>query len=99
MKQWLYDGWVKFKRWYLFTFWRFFHSKEDREELRKLYDDRLSQKHGIDLYVACLDRLISYEGNEFKPESWYVGDLKPDRFEIIEKYYDAKKDEEEDEKR
>ena len=93
MKQWIYDGWVKFKRWYLFTFWRFFHSKEDREQLRKFYDDRLSQKHRMDLYVAFIDGQSKNE-----PESWYVGDLKPDRFEIIEKYYEAKK-EEEDEKR
>jgi hypothetical protein len=47
----------------------------------------------MDLYVAFIDGQSKNE-----PESWYVGDLKPDRFEIIEKYYEAKK-EEEDEKR
>ena len=94
MKQWLYDGWVKFKRWCLFTFWRFFHSKEDREQLRKFYDDRLSQKQRMDSYVAFIDGQSKKEKVAFKPESWYVGDLKPDRFEIIEKYYEAKKEEE-----
>ena len=90
MKQWLYDGWVKFKRWYLFTFWRFFHSKEDREQLRKFYDDRLSQKHRMDLYVAFIDRQSEKEKVPFKPESWYVGDLKADRFEIVDEYYKVK---------
>ncbi|CAB4171122.1 hypothetical protein UFOVP908_228 [uncultured Caudovirales phage] len=93
MKQWLYDGWVKFKRWYLFTFWRFFHSKEDREQLRKFYDDRLSQKYRMDLYVAFIGRQSEKEKVHFKPESWYVGDLKADRFEIVDEYYKAKKDE------
>lgn len=93
MKQWLYDGWVKFKKWYLFTFWRFFHSKEDREQLRKFYDDRLSQKHRMNLYVTFLDQQSEKEKISFKPESWYIGDLKPDSFEIVQKYYEAKKDE------
>jgi len=94
MKQWLYYSWVKFKNWVFFTTWRMFHNKEDREELAKLYNERLFRKYSMKAYVDHIT-----EQNKNKDESadlsglsWYVGDLKPDRFEIVEKYYENKKE-------
>ena len=91
MKQWLYYGWVTFKHWFLFTSWTIFHSKEDRTELVKLYNERLFQKRQMALNVAYLSRLSKYdEMEDFTGMNWYVGDLKVDRFEIVDEYYKAK---------
>jgi len=54
MKQWLYYSWVKFKNWVLFTTWRMFHSKEDREELVKLYNERLFREYSMKAYVDLI---------------------------------------------
>ena len=95
MKQWLYYGWVVFKHWFLFTSWTIFHSKEDRAELVKLYNERLFQKRQMALNVAHLSRLSKYdEMEDFTGLDWYVGDLKVDRFEIVNEYYKHKAEEE-----
>jgi hypothetical protein len=48
------------------------------------------------LNVAHLSRLSKYnEMEDFTGLDWYVGDLKADRFEIVEKYYEDKKEGEE----
>lgn len=75
MKLWLYYTWVVFKNWTLFTFWRVFHSKEDREELIKLYVEQRFQKRQMAKNVAFL----SAKG--IKPmtsESWYAGTISHD---------------------
>jgi hypothetical protein len=71
-----------------------FHSKEDRAELVKLYNEKLFREYSMKAYVDFIT-----EQNKNKDESadlsgknWYIGDLKPDRFEIIEKYYENKKE-------
>jgi hypothetical protein len=91
MKQWLYYGWVTFKHWFLFTSWTIFHSKEDRAELVKLYNERLFQKKQMAIYVAHLSKMKSDDNAAL---NLYVGDLKADRFEIVDEYYRHKAEEE-----
>ena len=98
MKQWLYYGWVSFKHWFLFTMWTIFHSKEDRAELVKLYNERLFQKKQMAIYVAYLGRLAKYdEIKDFTGLDWYVGNLKADRFDLVNEYYKNKDKEKKDE--
>ena len=92
MKQWLYYSWVKFKNWVLFTTWRMFHSKEDREELVKLYNERLFREYSMKAYVKLLNNVSKEEIARLEGMNWYIGDLKHDRFEIVEKYYEDKKE-------
>ena len=87
MKQWLYYGWVVFKHWVLFTSWKFFHSKEDYYQLLKLYNESLFQKRQMAIYVAHLSKMKS---DDNAASNLYVGDLKADRFEIVDEYYRAK---------
>jgi len=92
MKQWLYYGWVTFKHWFLFTSWTIFHNKEDRAELVKLYNERLFQKKQMAIYVAHLSQMKN-DGEEmadFTGLDWYVGDLKADRFNLVDEYYKTK---------
>jgi hypothetical protein len=91
MKQWLYYSWVKFKNWVLFTTWRMFHSKEDREELVKLYNERLFREYSMKAYVKLLSNVSEEETARLESMNWYIGDLKHDRFDIVEKYYENKK--------
>jgi hypothetical protein len=95
MKQWLYYGWVTFKHWVLFTSWRISHSEEDRAELVKLYKERRFRKVSMDEYVKLLSNVSKEETARLEDMNWYVGDLKADRFEIVDEYYKAmeKKDE------
>jgi hypothetical protein len=47
------------------------------------------------LNVAHLSRLSKYnEMEDFTGMNWYVGDLKADRFEIVDEYYRHKAEEE-----
>ena len=93
MKQWLYYGWVTFKHWFLFTSWTIFHSKEDRAELVKLYNERRFRTASMDAYVKLLSNVSKEETARLEGMNWYVGDLKADRFEIVDEYYKAKKEE------
>ena len=99
MKQWLYYGWVSFKHWFLFTMWTIFHSKEDRAELVKLYNERLFQKKQMAIYVAYLGQMKNDgEGSaDFTGLDWYVSDLKADRFDLVDDYYKNKDKEKKDE--
>ena len=92
MKQWLYYSWVTFKQWVLFTSWRISHSEEDRVELVKLYKERRFRKVSMDAYVKLLNNVSKEETARLDGMNWYVGDLKADRFEIVEKYYENKKE-------
>ena len=87
MKQWLYYGWVTFKHWFLFTSWTIFHSKENRAELVKLYNERLFQKKQMAIYVAHLSQI---KNDDAEALNLYIGDLKADRFEIVNEYYKKK---------
>lgn len=95
MKQWLYYSWVMFKNWVLFTSWRISHSEEDRAELVKLYKERRFRTASMDAYVKLLSNVSKEETARLEGMNWYVGDLKADRFEIVDEYYKAKKEEEE----
>jgi hypothetical protein len=78
--------------------WTIFHSKEDRAELVKLYNERLFQKKQMAIYVAYLSRLAKYvEVPDFTGLDWYVGDLKADRFDVIDEYYKNKDKEKKEE--
>ena len=91
MKQWLYYSWVMFKNWVLFTSWRISHSEEDRAELVKLYKERRFRTASMDAYVKLLSNVSKEETARLEGMNWYVGDLKADRFEIVEKYYEDMK--------
>ena len=91
MKQWLYYNWVMFKNWILFTSWRISHSEEDRAELVKLYKERRFRTASMDAYVKLLSNVSKEETARLEGMNWYVGDLKADRFEIVEKYYEDMK--------
>jgi hypothetical protein len=97
MKQWLYYGWVTFKHWFLFTSWTIFHSKEDRAELVKLYNERLFQKKQMAIYVAHLSQMKSDGDGNFEGIDWYIGDLKSNYFGIVDDYYKNKDKEKKDE--
>lgn len=91
MKQWLYYGWVTFKHWFLFTSWTIFHSKEDRAELVKLYNERLFQKKQMAIYVAHISKMKSDDDAAL---NLYIGDLKSNYLGIVDDYYKQKAEEE-----
>ena len=91
MKQWLYYSWVMFKNWVLFTSWRISHSEEDRAELVKLYKERRFRTASMDAYVKLLSNVSKEENARLESMNLYIGDLKADRFEIVEKYYEDMK--------
>ena len=73
MKQWLYDGWFRFKAWVLFNYWRYC-TNEDATELQKLYYLRRWEKRAMKAYVEF------HNGKRFEePESWYVGTINPEK--------------------
>jgi hypothetical protein len=49
----------------------------------------------MDAYVKLLNNVSKEETARLEGMNWYVGDLKVDRFEIVDEYYKAKKEEEE----
>ena len=98
MKQWLYYGWVMFKNWVLFTSWRISHSEEDRAELVKLYKERRFRTASMDAYVKLLSNVSKEDNARLESMNLYIGDLTDDKFEIVDEYYKAKKEEEENKK-
>lgn len=94
MKQWLYYSWVTFKHWVLFTSWKFFHSKEDRAELVKLYNERRFQTASMDAYVKLLSNVSKEENARLESMNWYIGDLKSNYLGIVDDYYKQKAEEE-----
>jgi hypothetical protein len=97
MKQWLYYSWVMFNDWVLFTSWRISHSEEDRAELVKFYKERHFRTASMDAYVKFLSNVREEENARLEGLNWYIGDLKADRFEIVEKYYEDMKTKSKDE--
>jgi len=77
MKQWLNDGWFKFKTWVVFTWWKC-TSNEDLEDLKKLYYLKLWEKHAMKEYVEHINGR-KYE----KVESWYAGTIPNDYMDRI----------------
>jgi hypothetical protein len=94
MKQWLYYSWVKFNDWVLFTSWRISHSEEDRAELVKFYKERRFRTASMDAYVKLLSNVSEEENARLESMNLYIGDLKVDRFEIVNEYYKHKAEEE-----
>jgi len=77
MKNWLYDGWFRFKTWVLFNYWRHL-TNEDSNELLKLYYLKRWEERAMKKYVEV------HNGKKFpEPESWYVGTI-PDNY--MERY-------------
>jgi len=78
MKQWLYNGWFRFKAWALFSWWKFSHTEEESKDLIDLYCQNLWEKRAMKAYVDYLDahreKLRKYE-----PESWYIGTINPEK--------------------
>jgi len=74
-----------------------FHSKEDREELVKLYNERLFREYSMKAYVDLItaQNKNKDESADLSGLSWYIGDLKADRFDIVDEYYKAKEKKEE----
>jgi len=77
MKQWLYYGWLTFKTWALFTYWKMF-SKEDYDEQVKLYFSRHWEKRAMKAYIDYFDS-HSEEISKYKPEDWYIGTINPEK--------------------
>jgi len=77
VKQWLYYGWLTFKTWVLFTYWKLF-SKEDYDEQVKLYFLKRWEADAMKAYVKYLDT-HGEEISKYEPEFWYVGTINPEK--------------------
>ena len=78
MKQWLYDGWFRFKAWVLFNYWRHL-TNEDASELRKLYYLKRWEKRAMKAYVERINKQCpTKETADMTGSSWYVGDIAND---------------------
>ena len=73
MKQWLYDGWFRFKAWVLFSYWRYL-TNEDAIELRKFYYLKRWEERAMKAYVKHING-----GRYEEPESWYIGRIDPEK--------------------
>jgi len=78
MKQWLYDGWFRFKTWVLFSWWKFSHTEEDSKALVELYYKKLWEKRAMKAYVDFLDAQ-GEELRKYKAEDWYIGTIDPEK--------------------
>lgn len=79
MKQWLYDGWFRFKAWVLFNYWRHL-TNEDADELRKLYYLRRWEKRAMKAYVDYFDtHPLQKEIADFTGSDWYIGTINPEK--------------------
>jgi len=79
MKQWLYDGWFRFKAWVLFNYWRHL-TNEDADELRKLYYLRCWEKRAMKAYVDYFDtHPLQKEIADFTGSDWYIGTINPEK--------------------
>ena len=75
MKQWLYNGWCRFKDWILFNYWRRF-SNGDHDDLIKFYRRKRWEKNAMNAYVKMHNGATTKI--ERSGESWYVGDIPHD---------------------
>jgi len=73
MKQWLYDGWFRFKAWALFNYWRHL-TNEDASELQKFYYLKRWEERAMKAYV---EHINGRKYNEL--ENWYVGTIDPEK--------------------
>lgn len=94
MKQWLYYGWVTFKHWFLFTSWKFFHSKDDYYQLLKLYKESCFRKASMNAYVKVISNTSKEENARLEGMNCYIGDLKSNYLGIVDDYYKQKAEEE-----
>ena len=78
MKQWLYDGWFRFKVWVIFNYWKFSHTEEDHKALVELYNKKIWEQLAMKAYVEYLNT-HSEELVKYKAESWYVGTINPEK--------------------
>ena len=72
MKQWLYNGWCRFKEWVLFNYWKRV-SNEDYEDHVKLYRQKKWERIAMKAYVNHNNANGNIKVE--KSESWYVGDI------------------------
>jgi hypothetical protein len=49
----------------------------------------------MDAYVKLLSNVSKEDNARLESMSWYIGDLKADRFDIVDEYYKAKEKKEE----
>ena len=75
MKQWLYDGWFRFKVWVLFNYWRYLTS-EDANELRKFYYLKRWKKRAMNRYV---EDISSRKYTEIEDGIRYIGTIDPEK--------------------
>ena len=75
MKQWLYNGWCRFKEWVLFNYWKRV-SNEDYEEQVRLYRLKRWEKRAMAAYVHHLDTYpLQKEKADFTGSDWYIGTI------------------------
>jgi hypothetical protein len=77
MKQWLYDGWFRFKLWAFFNYWRYL-TNEDADELRKIYYLRRWEKRAMKAYVDYFDT-HPLQKEIFTGSDWYIGTINPEK--------------------
>ena len=75
MKQWLYDGWFRFKAWALFNYWRYLTS-EDANELRKFYYLKRWEERAMNRYV---EDISSRKYTETEHGVRYIGTIDPEK--------------------
>lgn len=74
MKQWLYDGWFRFKAWVLFNYWKRV-SNDDYEEVFKLYLLKRWERRAMKAYIKQLD---THQTADITGSILYVGTIGPD---------------------
>ena len=75
MKQWLYDGWFRFKSWVLFNYWRHLTNK-DSNELLKLYYLKRWEKRAMKAYVKHIN---GRKYTETEDGVRYIGTINPEK--------------------
>ena len=79
MKQWLYNGWCRFKEWVLFNYWKRV-SNEDYEVQVRLYSLKRREKRAMVAYVNYLDtHPLQKELANFTGSDWYIGTINPEK--------------------
>ena len=79
MKQWLCDGWFRFKAWVFFNYWRRL-TNEDSNELLRLYYIKRWEKRAMKRYVEYLDtHPFGKESADMTGSDWYIGTINPEK--------------------
>ena len=76
MKQWLYDGWFRFKVWVLFSWWKFSHTEEEHKDLVELYYKKRWEQRAMKAYIEHID---THPLEKEIGSDWYIGTIDPEK--------------------